>query len=346
MNSPLRYLQGLALALRLAEGAPRAMVYRLFYFVEAVVVARRMKQMGSSHLHVHFGSEVATVALLVKQVAPVTLSLSIHGSDEFYDAPGYHLTRKIEEADFIFCISHYTASQLMRLSGCEHWGKITVSPLGVDVRMFSPATAARDHKALNVLCVGRLDGAKGIHLLLRAVARLQGDMGQLRLTLVGDGEERASLLAFADSLGVGDRVEFAGAVNQDNILPYYQRADVFCLPSFAEGVPVVLMEAMAMEIPCVASRITGIPELIEDGKDGVLFTAADVDSLTAALRRLLEAPELRKAIGKAARQKVVAHYNREINFNALGCHFEANLDALESAHGIEEQTEWAPGRYV
>ncbi len=346
LGSPLRYLRGLFSAIGLANGSPRQLFYRLFYFVEAVVVARRMQTTGSRHLHVHFGSEVATVALLVKEVAPITLSLSIHGSDEFYDAPGYHLPRKIEAADFIFCISHYTASQLMRLSPNEHWDKITVAPLGVDVQMFSPPPSnQRETGTLNILCVGRLNAAKGIHLLLEAVAALQQEFDSLRLTLVGDGEERVSLQALTESLGIGDRVTFAGAVNQENILPYYYQADILCLPSFAEGVPVVLMEAMAMEIPCVASRITGIPELIDDGKDGLLFTAADVQALTTTLQRLLADPSLRAGIGEAARHKVVAQYNRDNNFNALARLFEARLDALNAKHATSQnEAGWVQGR--
>lgn len=345
LNSPLRYLRGLSSAFRLAGGSPHQLAYRLFYFAEAVVVARRMQQTGSRHLHVHFGSEVATVALLVKAVAPITLSLSIHGSDEFYDAPGYHLTRKIEAADFIFCISHYTASQLMRLSPSHQWHKITVAPLGVDVQMFSPPSTHGETGTLNLLCVGRLNAAKGIHLLLQAMATLRRDFKALQLTLVGDGEERASLETLAEWLGISDCVVFSGAVNQDHILPYYQQADVFCLPSFAEGVPVVLMEAMAMEIPCVASRITGIPELIDDGEDGLLFTAANVQALTTALRRLLDDPSLRARLGERARRKVVARYNRDVNFNALARHFEARLDALDAGSAtVGGDAGWVQGR--
>ncbi len=344
--SPLRYLRGLREAIRLADGSPRALLYRLFYFLEAVVVARQMRCTGSRHLHVHFGSEVATVALLVKQVAPVTLSLSIHGSDEFYDAPGFHLSRKIEEADFIFCVSHYTASQLMRLSANAHWHKITVAPLGVDVERFAPAPVCRDETAIDILCVGRLNAAKGLHLLLQAYAGLSQRFPHARLTLVGDGEERESLEALARSLGIDKRIRFAGAVNQDRILPYYREADIFCLPSFAEGVPVVLMEAMAMEIPCVASRITGIPELIDDGRDGLLFTAADERSLRAALARLIDSPALRQRLGKAAREKIVRQYNRDVNFSALARHFVRELDALQAPDGAEARKRWVGARYV
>ncbi len=346
LKSPLRYFRGLGMAVSLAGGSPRELLYRLFYFAEAVVVAHRMQHRGSSHVHVHFGSEVATVGLLVKQVAPVGFSLTIHGSDEFYDAPGFHLTRKVEEADFIFCISHYTASQLMRLSESQHWNKISVAPLGVDVNHFSPQKKSDDHDTLNVLCVGRLNAAKGIHLLLKAVAHLHRQYDSLRLIVVGDGELRASLESLVESLGIADRVEFAGAVNQDGIPPYYQRADVFCLPSFAEGVPVVLMEAMSMEIPCVASRITGIPELIDDGCNGLLFTAADVDALTAALKRLLDDPVLRQKLGRAGRQKVLAGYDLNANFTALAHHFVEQLDGCESSQEGRRGAVWASERYV
>ena len=329
VTRPGRSLRSVLMAFKLSSGSPRQLLYRLAYLAEAMVVVEHMRRRGSSHLHAHFGSEVATVALLAKEIAPITLSLTIHGSDEFYDAPGFHLAEKIAAADFIFCVSHYTASQLMRLSAPEHWSKITVAALGVDVDRFMPANGIREGDQLNILTVARLNAAKGLHVLLHAFARLarMTSLPPLRLTLVGDGEEKASLEALARDLRIAEHVDFAGAKNQDEVLAYYRQADVFCLPSFAEGVPVVLMEAMAMEIPCIASRITGIPELIDDGVDGLLVTAADVDSLVDGLQRLLASPDLRQRLGSAAREKVLARYNRDRNFEFLARLFERRLSA-------------------
>ncbi len=330
LHAPLRYLRALGYALALADGSPRMLLYRLFYFLEAVVVIQHMRRTGSRHLHVHFGSEVATVALIAKQLEPITLSLTIHGSDEFYNVSAYHLDRKIKAADFIFCISHFTASQLMRLTDYEDWDKIQVSRLGIDVEKFTPsAPGVKLHDDINILCVSRLTLSKGLHLLLQACAPLMQKFPQLTLTVVGDGEQRASLQRLAARLKIEDRIHFAGAVNQDQILPYYRQADIFCLPSFAEGVPVVLMEAMAMALPCVTSCINGIPELIEDGHNGRLVSAADAQALQMALNELIADPEKRQRIGQAARETVVARYNRDTNFAMLARRFSERLAACE-----------------
>lgn len=327
--SPRGYFRALAYAFSLAKGGPLSLVYRLFYFIEAIVLTQRMKATGARHLHVHFGSEVATVALIAKKAGNFSFSLTIHGSDEFYDAPGYHLKEKIQQSDFIFCISHYTRSQLMRLSDYSQWHKLVFAPLGIDPDRFLPEKRNRSSNQVNILCVSRLNAAKGLHLLFHAFAHLVAGNPLLRLTLVGDGEQKASLSELAMSLGIHQYIDFAGAINQDQITQYYARADVFCLPSFAEGVPVVLMEAMASGIPCVTTRITGIPELIRDNEDGLLVTAGDIDSLELALGRLVSSRVLRESLGISARKRVIDKYNLTKNFDILSQHFLTQLDALD-----------------
>jgi len=329
LSSPLKYFSALFYAMSLAQG-PRTLLYRLFYFAEAIVVAQRMTRTDSSHLHIHFGSEVATVGLIAKKFAPITLSLTIHGSDEFYDVSEFHLTEKITAADFIFCISAYTASQLMRLSDYKHWRKMIVAPLGVDTNKFKAVEKSSGKEAVNILCVGRLTPAKGQHLLIHAIADLKTQFPQTTLTLVGDGEDRDSLTQLAEQLNIKAQINFVGSVNQNQIVKYYNKADIFCLPSFAEGVPVVLMEAMAMEIPCVTTRITGIPELIRHKKDGFLVGAGDSTSLKNGLATLIASPELRVSLGNSARLRVIEKYHLQTNFDSLAQQFELQLNRLSS----------------
>jgi glycosyltransferase involved in cell wall biosynthesis len=176
-----------------------------------------------------------------------------------------------------------------------------------------------------VLCVGRLVPAKGQHVLLAAIAKLRASGRNLRLRLVGDGPDRESLELAAGRFKITDAVVFEGAVNQDRIRDLYATADVFALASFAEGIPVVLMEAMAMEIPCVSTWITGIPELIRDSIDGLLVPPSDIDGLAAAIALLMDDDELRARLGEAGRRRVIEKYNLRPNVARLAEIFDARF---------------------
>ena len=146
-----------------------------------------------------------------------------------------------------------------------------------------------------------------------------------RLRVVGDGDDRASLERQVRDLGLDGTVFFEGAVDQDHIRTFYAAADCFCIPSFAEGIPVVLMEAMAMGIPCVSTHITGIPELIQNERSGLLVAPSDVEELVAAIERLMDDPELRNSIGRAARAQVIEHYDLGRNVSELAAIFERQV---------------------
>ena len=169
--------------------------------------------------------------------------------------------------------------------------------------------------------------AKGQHILLAAVHKLMLDGRSLRLRVVGGGPDRASLEADAQRRGLNGAVVFEGPVNPDQIRAIYDEADAFAMASFAEGIPVVLMEAMAMEIPCVATFITGIPELIRDGLDGLLIAPSDDAALADAIGRLMDDTELRRRLGQAGRKRVVEHFNLEVNIPRLGEIFRRRLEA-------------------
>jgi glycosyltransferase involved in cell wall biosynthesis len=150
--------------------------------------------------------------------------------------------------------------------------------------------------------------AKGQHVLLDTLATLLSEGRRVHLTLVGQGPDTDSLKVQAARLNLGDALTLTGAVNQDQILDYYHRADAFVLPSFAEGLPVVLMEAMALGVPCVTTHITGVPELIRDGVEGLLVAPSDGKGLTAAIARLMDDPGLAPALMEAGRARVLAEY--------------------------------------
>jgi glycosyltransferase involved in cell wall biosynthesis len=301
--------------------------YGLFYFVEAVLLAGWMERHRLTHLHVHFATPAASVGLILTRFAPVTMSITVHGPDEFYDVSSYHLTEKIEGAAFLCAIGSFARSQLMKLSDPAHWDKLEVTPLGVDPAQFAPRPFRRDPERFEILCVGRLTPAKGQHILLRALRRIRDARPGVLLRFVGDGPDRESLEQATARLGLTDCVRFEGAVNQDRIRAFYDAADLFALASFAEGIPVVLMEAMAMTVPCVSTCITGIPELIRDGIDGLLVPASDDEGLAAAILRLIEDPDMRRRLGCAGRQRVIEKYDLARNIDRLAEVFDRRLGA-------------------
>ncbi len=319
------YLRGLKLIVELGKTDLRDLFYNLMYFTEALMVGVWMQAKGQRHLHAHLGAQAATVAMYVKEVFGFGFSITVHGPDEFYDAPGQYLTRKVESADFICCISNFARSQLMKLSAYEHWHKLEVSRLGVDPEVFKPRPFEEKPAVFEVICVGRLTPAKGQHILIDAMERLLQAGRNIRLRIVGDGPDRASLERHVHRLGRERDIIFEGAVNQDRIRDLYSRAHIFSMPSFAEGIPVVLMESMAMEIPCVTTRITGIPELIRDGIDGLLVAPSSVEELAVALERLMDDPDLRQTLGKNGRKRVVEEYDLSKNVERLGDIFQRRL---------------------
>ncbi len=319
-HHPAGVLRGFLFTVRLGGG-----LIRFFYFIEALMVGAWMRKHRRTHLHTHFGGAVASVAMIVARTFPVTMSLTIHGPDEFWDVSKYYLRQKIEAASFVCCISAYGRSQLMMLCPSSMWSKLLVSRLGVDCAKFAPARSKLTRGPLEIVCVGRLVGAKGQHVLLAAFHQLVRQGREVRLRLIGKGPERESLEAAISHFGIRDRVVMEGAVGAARVRQILQAAAIFALPSFAEGIPVALMEAMAMEIPCVSTTVAGIPELIRHEVEGLLVAPSDDVQLAAALARLIDDPDLRHRLGSAARLRVCNHYDLFQSVKGLGEIFQCRL---------------------
>ncbi len=306
-RSPQHLGATLRAGLRLGKQGSR--LYGLAYAVEAAMVARWMAQRGMTQLHVHFGNASATVGVLVKQLNNCHLSYTIHGPDEFDDVAGQHLALKLAQADAVLCISQFAKGQLMRIGQPRDWAKLQVCRLGVDPDQFSFSQRAPQAQPLRLLCVGRLTPAKGQILLVQACARLRDEGLDFSLTLVGDGPDRERIAQAVQELDLGAQIQLTGALNQAQVRAQFASADIFVLPSLAEGIPVVLMEAMSSGVPCVSTPVNGIPELIQHGHSGLLATPGDVDSLSEQLRRLLLEPALRVALAQTARAKVLSDFD-------------------------------------
>jgi glycosyltransferase involved in cell wall biosynthesis len=324
-SRPRGYFRGLRAAFVLGGLDLKKLLYHLFYFVEAVLVGRWLMKRCQRHLHVHFATPAATVGLLVSRIFPVTFSLTVHGPDEFHDVTRYRLAEKVAGAAFVCCIGAYARSQVMSLTRPTEWEKLVVAPLGIDPTRFTPRPFRGHPARFELLCVGRLVPVKGQLLLIAACERLLHAGYDVHVRIIGAGPDLSMLTAEIQARGLSERVELAGAMNQDQIQTFYRAADIFVLPSFAEGIPVVLMEAMAMEIPCVTTWITGIPELIRSGRDGLLVTPGDVEELVEALSRLMDDPVLRLRLGRAGRQRVLEKYDLRRNTVRLAEIFRRRL---------------------
>lgn len=325
MRRPVDYLRGLTTAVRMAGWNLPKLASHVAYFAEAVVAGHWMWQEGYRNLHSHFSS---TVALLASRVFPLRLSVTLHGPDEFTDPDGFSLPAKVAASSLVFTISQFGRSQIMRFSAPRDWDKIKVLPLGVDIDLYSPRPFRANPEVFEIVSVGRLAPVKGFPVLLAAVEQLIRAGRSVRLRLAGDGPERGALAAEIERRGLSPHVRLLGSLNSDGILKLYRETDIFALPSFAEGVPVVLMETMAMEIPCVATRITGIPELIQDGINGLLVTPSDVNELACAISRLMDDPELRRSLGVQARLRVLERYNLKRNTAAQAEEFLRYLSPI------------------
>lgn len=296
-TSPRRWMASARLALKTVPPGGKAGLWQLFYFAEAGVLARYLQNRGVAHLHNHLGDASGTVALLAATMAGIPFSYTAHGPDLFFAPMHWRIDEKTARAKFVACISHFCRSQIMLFSDPAHWRKLALIRCGIEPSQYvgSPREAFGKH----VLFVGRLAAVKGVPLLLEAFSRVRKAHPDARLTLVGDGSERAQLESHAEALDLDDTVDFVGYRTQDEVRSLFEHADMLVLPSFAEGLPVVLMEALASRIPVIATSVAGVTELVRDGETGILVPPSDVDGLTAALNRLLNEPDLCRRLGEA-----------------------------------------------
>ena len=307
LRAPGRYVRALGLAWRTRPPGARAALYQLFYFAEAGVLAAELRRQKIEHLHNHFANASCTVAMLTAELTGLPYSFTMHGPTEFFAAESWRLDAKITRARFVACISHFCRSQLMIWSDPACWARLHIVHCGVTPAAYRRTTPHAPGKRL--VFVGRLAAVKGVPVLLEALARLRADDPDVTLTLVGDGPERDWIERRIAELGLSGAVTITGYLSQSDVAAELARADIFVLPSFAEGVPVVLMEAMATGLPVVTTRIAGIPELVEHGVSGLVVPPGDVVGLTKALATLLADPALRDRMGTAGQAYVAAEHD-------------------------------------
>ncbi len=314
---PWRLWQSGWLALKLGWGSERGVILHGIYLAEACVLLHWLSQAEIEHLHVHFGTNSATVALLCQALGGPPYSFTVHGPEEFDKPVAIALPEKIKRAKFVIAISSFGKSQLFRWCNYQDWSKIHIVHCGVDPMFldhpFVPLPSER-----RFVCVGRLSEQKGHLMLVEAVSQLVAAGFEFKLVFVGDGPLRNEIEQLINTLELKNYIEITGWATNTQVQQYILSSQVFVLPSFAEGLPVVLMEALALSRPVISTYIAGIPELVEPGKNGWLVPAGSLEDLTIAMKTALTTPidEL-TAMGKLGAAKVAEHHNINIEAEKL-----------------------------
>ncbi|PSR14283.1 colanic acid biosynthesis glycosyltransferase WcaL [filamentous cyanobacterium CCP3] len=312
LQRPMAFVSALGLAFRCGLKDESGPLYHLAYLAEACVLLAWFKAAEIDHVHAHFGTNSATVAMLCHALGGPPYSFTVHGPEEFDKVRAISLAEKIRRAAFVVAISSFGKSQLYRWTALADWPKIHVVRCGLDqnflAQAFTPISEQR-----HLVCVGRLSGQKGHLLLLEAVKQLVDAGYRFTVTLVGDGEMRSQVEALIASYSLQDCVSITGWASSQVVKAQLLKAQALVLPSFAEGLPVVIMEALALGRPVITTAIAGIPELVETGVNGWLIVPGSVESLVAAMRAALDthSAEL-EAMGKAGMTKVAQQHNIEL----------------------------------
>lgn len=307
LSSPRRFIRAVRLAARMANQSTRPLFYHFIVVAEACQILPWLAAFGARHVHAHFGTNSAEVAMLAHILGGPPYSFTVHGPEEFMRPMG--LEDKIRYCTFVVAISNFGRSQLYLNSRYQDWPKIKVVHCGLE-RAFYEVTATPPPGDPRLVCVGRLCIEKGQFLLLEAAARLAANGIPFELVLAGDGPMRSEFEAQIERYGLTGRVRITGWISSNEVRNEILAARALVLPTFAEGLPVVIMEAMALRRPVLATYVAGIPELVRSGIEGWLIPAGCVDSLTSALEDCLSIPpaELRQ-IGEAGYNRVIVRHS-------------------------------------
>jgi colanic acid/amylovoran biosynthesis glycosyltransferase len=322
LTRPLAFARALALALRLGRRADRPWPLHLVYLAEACVALRLLRETPVQHVHAHFGTNATEVAALLAALGGPGYSFTVHGPEEFDKAEFLHLREKIVGSRFVVAITSFCRSQLFRSLEGRDWPKVKVVHCGLEADFHR--IAARAPLGPRLVCVGRLCEQKGHQLLIEAAAQVARAGLPFELVLAGDGELRPAIEAQVAALGLQGRVRITGWISSQQVREELLDARALVLASFAEGLPVVVMEAMALRRPVVTTAIAGIPELVLPGVTGWLAPAGDVDSLAAAITDCLRCPDTQWAqMGEAAHARVLERHDADTEARKLAQHFRA-----------------------
>jgi glycosyltransferase involved in cell wall biosynthesis len=309
LRKPAAFWSALRLALNMGRASQSGILRHLIYLAEAATVAQYCTQNGIAHMHAHFGTNATAVALLANALGAPGYSFTTHGPEEF-DAPHtLSLGLKLDRAAFAVGVSQFGRSQLCRWASFDTWDRIKVVHCGIEPGLFK-TTIPGPQGSLRLVSIGRFVEQKGQMVLINALARIRQQIPDIHLSLVGDGEMRPDLEQAITDLGLRDNVHLTGWLDEQGVRRELSSAHALVMPSFAEGLPMVVMEAMAAARPVVATCIAGIPELVLPGKTGWLVPAGDAMALSAAITDLARASHSQlEVIGQTARERVLERHD-------------------------------------
>lgn len=323
LRSPKAFINTLLLALSMTKGSNISTARHLVYFLEACKMQDWLIEHQSQHLHAHFGTNSSEIAMFASQLSGVPYSFTVHGPEEFDKPQALGLNQKIKLAKFVAAISSFGKSQLFRWADYQDWPKIKEVHCGLEAGFYEKVENVKPKKG-SMVCVGRLCEQKGQLILVNAFKKLQDRGVKADLVLAGDGEMRREVEALIAQYDLQDSVNITGWISSDEVRTQILAAEVLVLPSFAEGLPVVIMEAMSLKRPVISTYVAGIPELIKDNENGWLCAAGNVDALTDVMQLALTTPKTKlKKMADLAYEAVTSRHNIDIEAEKLIQHMKA-----------------------
>ncbi|GJL90710.1 glycosyltransferase [Hyphococcus sp.] len=305
--------------LSLLKKARGGFVRHVAYVMQAALLKQRAKRDAIDHIHVHFSTNAAAVAMLCQIMGGPSYSFTVHGPDELTDAPLLDIPAKVGHAGFVAAITNFCKSQLIRFSSLTSADKIEIIHCGLDLRDFTPSPPPDNQ---TFVCVGRLCPQKGQAQLPAVAVALRDEFPQLKIILIGDGESRAEIEAEIARLGVAQNIVIKGWMENAKVRDEIKLARAFLLPSFAEGLPVVIMEALALGRPVISTYVAGIPELVDEGC-GWIVPAGDQAALIGVMGEALRSsPETLAALGAEGRKRIEAQHDIDKEAAKLAAMFE------------------------
>ncbi len=325
LSRPTCCLKALLLTIKIGYGSERGLVRHFAYLAEACILLFRLNDLGISHIHTHFGTNSTTVAMLCHLLGEFTYSCTIHGPEEFDKPLTIALPEKIKRASFVIAVSSFGKSQLSRWCPYQDWSKIHVVHCGLEQEFLSVSPMPIPAQP-RFVCIGRLCEQKGQLLLIEAVAKLAAEGMRFKLVLVGDGELRPEIERLIEQFKLQDQIEITGWASSDEVKQQILAAKAMVLPSFAEGLPVVIMESLALGRPVLSTYVAGIPELVEPNVCGWLVPAGNIEALTQAMKQVLELPnEKLEQMGQLGAKKVAFQHNIVTEASKLADLFKKTL---------------------